>query len=342
MAGDPILLDSNSIIVRCIMAAAVDEVTHDLPFTGGVHGTLNILSRLLRGRDVEAGRIIACFDHSPPPRRYRLIPGYKRSLPEGAPTEVMEEVPYPFKTHDQRDEAFEQILAVKAALQTLGVTCLCYRRREADDVLGAVARIYLDRGERPIVVTSDRDMWQMVGWGVRVWDLMNKEMIDAGNFHSHTSVSTDTFLLYKALLGDPADKIKGVRGMGKKTLPELFERAHWDIRICREPLDQLASLCAFLGTQPKRSKAEANLIRDRKRIERVIRGIDLRTSFGPTEALTARLDEEPPGVDWRALCRVLKAAGLGSMVGRHTKYTRPFARAAENARAVGGNVSGSG
>jgi len=248
---------------------------------------------------------------------------------------------YPFETYDQKAEAFEQIFAVKAVLQTLGVTCLCYRQREADDVLGAVAHIYIDRGERPIIVTSDRDLWQTIGWGARVWDLTNKEMIDAGNFNAHTNVSTDTFVLYKALLGDPSDKIKGVRGMGKTKLPELFERAHWDIRICREPKDQLASLCAFLGTQRKRSKAEANLIRDRKRIERVIQGIDLRTSFGPTEALEARLDEEPPEVDWRAFCRVFKAVGLGRQLGVHTRYTRPFARAAKNACVKGGNASSS-
>jgi len=332
--SDPLLLDSNSIIVRCIMAAAVDEVANDLPFTGGVHGSLNLLSSLLGERAVQAGRIVACFDHSPPPRRYRLIPGYKEK-PE------TDEVAYPFETEDQKIEAFEQIRTVKAALQTLGVMCLCYRQREADDVLGALARIYIDRGERPIIVTSDKDMWQTIGWGARVWDLTNKEMIDAGNFYARTGVSTDTFLLYKALLGDPSDKIKGVHGMGKKTLPKLFERVHWDIRICREPHDQLASLCAFLGTRTRRSKAEAHLIRDRKRIERVIQGIDLRTSFGPTDSLISRVDEEPPAVDWKAFCRVLKAAGLGLQIGSHTKYTRPFSRASKNARPKRGKVPAS-
>jgi 5'-3' exonuclease len=330
--ADPILIDGNSVAVRCIMAAAVDEVANNLPFNGGIHGTLNLLSNLLGERVIKAGRIVACFDHAPPPRRYRLIPGYKEK-PE------TDEVSYPFETEEQKEEAFGQLDHIRAALQTLGVTCLCYKQREADDVLAALARIYIDRGERPIIVTSDKDMWQTVGWGARIWDLTKKELIDAGNFCQRATVSTDTFLLYKALLGDPSDKIQGVRGMGKKTIPALFERAHWDIRICREPKDQLASLCHFLGTQPKRTKAEAAVIRDRRRIERVIQGIDLRTSFGPVEALTARLDEDPPKVDWRAFCRVFKGAGLGALLGAHGRYTTPFARAAKNARAKGENVT---
>jgi len=333
--ADPLLIDANSVIVRCVMAAASDEIANNLPFTGGVHGSLNLLSGVLGARGVNAGRIIACFDHAPPPRRLRLIPGYKEK-PE------TDEVTWPFETEEQKVEAFEQIPLVKAALQTLGVTCLCYREREADDVLGALAGIYVARGERPIIVTSDKDMWQTIGWGARVWDLTDKEMVDAANFHTRANCSTDTFLLYKALLGDPSDKIKGVHGMGKKRIGELFETAHWDIRICREPLDQLAALCEYLGRLPKRSKAEASVLRERRRIAKVLKGIDLRTSFGPTERLTARLDEDPPGVDWRAFCRVCKHAGLDNLLGGHTKYTRPFQLAAKKARVKGGNPSSSG
>ena len=327
MTGDPILVDSNSVIVRCVMASAADEIAHDLPFTGGVYGSLNTLSNLLGEREVDAGRIVACFDHSPPARRYRLIPGYKQK-PKDRPGEV----PWPFESEMQKMDAFAQTFRVRDALQTLGVTCLCYRQREADDVLAAAARIYTERGERPIIVTSDHDMWQTVGWGARVWDLTNKEMVDAGNFVSLTGVPTDMFLLHKALLGDTSDHIEGVRGMGKTTIPKLFERAHWHIRVVREPREQLAELCEFLGRLPKRTKAESSILRERRRIERVLQGIDLRTSFGPTDGLEARLDEEPPAVDWKAFCRVCKAAGLLAILGAHTRYTRPFQRAAKNAR----------
>jgi DNA polymerase-1 len=323
--ADPLLIDANSVVVRCVMASVADEVAHDLPFTGGVYGSLNTLSNLLGERAIDAGRIIACFDHSPPPRRFRLIPGYKE------PSNNPDHVPWPFESEMQKMDAFAQVFRVKAVLETLGVTCLCYEKREADDVLAAAARIYIDRGERPIIVTSDHDMWQTIGWGARVWDLTNKELIDAGNFVQHAGVSTDTFLLYKALLGDSSDRIPGVRGMGKKTIPDLFERAHWHIRIVREPRDQLAELCEFLGRLPKRTKAERQILLERKRMERVLQGIDLRASFGPTDKLEARLDEETE-VDWKAFCRACKAAGLHYVLGGHTRYTRPFQRAAKNVR----------
>jgi 5'-3' exonuclease len=322
--ADPILVDGNSLAVRCIMAAVHDELRNDLAFTGGVYGSLNVLRAVLEDHHVRAGRIVVFFDHSTPPRRLRLIPEYKQARKRD-PDDL-----YPFETQEQKDAAFAQIHALWDLLPTLGATVLCFREREADDGLGAASRLLTARGERPLVVSSDRDLWQTVGWGCRVWDLHAHAILDAGNFLDRTGVSTDTYLLYKALVGDTSDGIAGVRGLGPKTAAELLNEAHWDVRSHREPRDQLAALCAHLGRKTTRTKREDALLQARRRIEKVLQGIDLRHSFGPTERLEARLDETPE-VHWQDFLRGCKRVGLSSVLGSHQRFVRPFRRAARAA-----------
>lgn len=327
---DPILIDLNSLAVRCIMAAAPDELSNDLEFTGGIYGSVNTVRTILENREVQGGRIFACFDHSIPPRRLRLIPEYKKK------SKKREEAGdyHPFDTAEQKSAAFQQIGALWDILPTLGVTCLCFKEREADDCIGAAAQILLERGQRPLVVSSDRDLWQTVGWGCRVWDLHNHELLDARNFTSRAKASTDTYLLYKALDGDSSDGIPGAHGWGEKYLGQLWEDAHWDIRLCREPLDQLAALCAYLGRKKARTRREVTLLRDRPRLERVIMGIDLRSSFGPTERLEGKLTGAAPRVQWMEFLRKLKQYGLRNVIGSHQSFVKPFQLAAKRGKSA--------
>lgn len=304
------------------MATAPEEVRNQLEFTGGVYGALNTLRSILENRSVNAGRVFACFDHAPPPRRLRLIPEYKEKRKQRNEEEL-----YPFETEEQKAAAFGQISQLRDVLQPLGVETLCYRQREADDIIGALAMHLTSVGETPVIISSDRDMWQMVGWGCRVWDLYSHEIIDAGNFNLKTGVSTDTYLLYKAILGDSSDNIPGVHGLGEARTAALFEAAHWDVRICKEPRDQLAALCDFVGRKKKRTKGERRLLADRKRMEKVLQGIDLRHSFGPDDRLVEKLGGTPE-VDWMAFLRTCKQIGLRNVIGNHQSFLAPFRQAA--------------
>jgi 5'-3' exonuclease len=351
---EPILVDCNSLAVRCIMAAAPDEIRHQLEFTGGMYGSLNILRRILESPKVNAGRVFACFDHSTPPRRSRLIPEYKQKrkernqeelpreadLEEGEAIEVMLHMHLGrggvsgevFATQEQKEAAFSQVIGLRALLHTLGVVTLCYHNREADDIIGALAwHSRTDDSVRPLVVSSDRDLWQTVGWGCRVWDLHSHEIIDAANFHERTGVSTDTYLLYKALVGDTSDSIPGVHGLGPVKAGKLLEEAHWRVRVHREPRAQLAALCNYVGGKRKRAKIEDRLLRERRRLDRVLLGIDLRASFGPTDRLLDRLVERPE-VDWRAFLRTCRQVGMSNVVGGHQRFVTPFRRAAGQPR----------
>lgn len=318
--ADTLLIDGNALVTRAIMGAAREEVDLGLPFRGGVDYAFQTLAAIMTHHKLKPGRLVAFFDHSTPPRRLRLIPDYKsREKDLGI-----------FESEEQRAAAMSQIDIVYRLMPLLGITTLCHREREADDGLAAAARVFIDRGESPIIVTGDKDLWQCVTWGARVWDLNKFELIHAGNFHPHTNVAPDTFLLWKGLVGDPSDNIKGALGFGKKTASALLEEAHWYVRATRGGHAQFEELIRFLRDERgilKRkpwSKAERQLIKDRKRIRRELRGIDLHDSFGPTKGLERRLKERPP-VQGLAFVRACRKQGLKGVM---PMFARPFERAA--------------
>lgn len=309
----PVFVDGNALAVRAIYGSVREEIQNALPFTGGIYGALNTLGDVLQHHKVRAGLVAAFFDHDPPPWRVKLLPGYKSKR---------REVESMFEDEAQRLAALAQVAQVYRLLPLLGVVSLCHREREADDGVAAAVRVSIARGEEPLVVTSDRDLWQVVGWGARVWDLRTNEIIDTGNFRQWTGVSTDTYVLYKALVGDASDNIAGAHGLGPVKATALLERAHWDVRSVREPVDQLAALCRFIRTEKKVSTAEKGVVRDRKRLERVLRGIDLRRSFGGRTALAERLGS-PPGARVLDFGRACNRLGIR---GAH-RLSRPYTRA---------------
>lgn len=326
----PLIVDGNALVVRSLWGGLKDEIKHGLPFTSGIYGTLNTLGILVEHHAIEAGQIVAFFDHVPPPHRVRLLPDYKQGRREHWPRAYREKVGVEFDTEEedlgvfesveQRMAAFAQLGQVYNLLPLLGITTLCYREREADDGVAACARVFLKRGVRPVLVTGDHDLWQTIGWGARVWDLGQTRMVDSANFVTRAKCATDTYTLFRALTGDASDRIRGAEGFGPKRASELLDRAHWHVRIVREPREQLRELCRFLREQPKLSKAEKQLLKDRKRLDRVIRAIDLRDSFGRTRGLEKRLEARLP-VREQDFIRACRELGLG---GAGRRLVRPF------------------
>lgn len=316
-----IILDGNALVVRSLWGGVRDEIKNGLPFTSGIHGSINTLARIVQHHEVRARRIIAFFDHTPPLRRVRLLPDYKRGRRQHWIDEYRTRLKLPrerededddlgiFESVEQRVAALAQVRQVYALLPLLGITTLCYREREADDGVAAAVQVIAAEGGAPLVVTGDHDLWQCVAMGARVWDLANPRIIHAGNFVMHAKTATDTYVLFRALVGDASDRIVGVHGLGPVLTSKLLSDAGWDVRLVNGPRAQLRSLCRYLKRKRKRSTAESRLIEERERIDRVIRAIDLRTSFGPLDGLTRRL-AEPTEIQSQAFLRACRELGV--------------------------------
>jgi DNA polymerase-1 len=121
------------------------------------------------------------------------------------------------------DELAEQIPMVHAACEALGVPILTSERYEADDVIGTLAEKAAAAGFDVVIVTSDKDFYQLVRDGIRVFNPRDEgTWYDAGGVREKFGVAPDQVVDVLALMGDTIDNIKGVPGIGEKGARELI------------------------------------------------------------------------------------------------------------------------
>ena len=95
-------------------------------------------------------------------------------------------------------------------------------RYEADDLLGTLAVRLVTAGHGAVVVSSDKDLSQLVGETVTLLDFAKEERYDAAGVEAKFGVRPDQIVDYLALAGDAVDNIPGVKGVGAKTATALL------------------------------------------------------------------------------------------------------------------------
>jgi DNA polymerase-1 len=134
------------------------------------------------------------------------------------------------------DELAGQIPLVHRACEALGVPILTHERYEADDVIGTITERAAAEGYRVAIVTGDKDFFQLVRDGIRVYNPRDDgTWYDADGVKEKFGVTPDQVVDVLALMGDTIDNVKGVPGIGEKgardliagygTLDALLERA---------------------------------------------------------------------------------------------------------------------
>src|SRR6267142_3651525 len=123
------------------------------------------------------------------------------------------------------DELAQQITMVHAACEALGVPIRTSQRYEADDVIGTLAAKAAAAGFDVAIVTMDKDFFQLVGDGIRVFNPREDgTWYDAGGVKEKLGVTPDQVVDVMALMGDTIDNIKGVPGIGDKGARELISK----------------------------------------------------------------------------------------------------------------------
>ena len=169
-----------------------------------VHGFASFLIKLIQ--DEAPDHLAVAFDGSLTTSfRNELYPEYKaqRDLP-------------PPELEAQLDDCRELAAA-------LGAVTLIDRRYEADDLIATLCRQLTRAGRRVVVVSSDKDLCQLVGDRVQLYDFARATRYDAARVMERFGVRPRQIPDYLALAGDPVDNIPGVRGIGKKTAVALLE-----------------------------------------------------------------------------------------------------------------------
>lgn len=176
--------------------------------TSAVFGFLLTLDRVLAQEQPE--RLAVVFDAQEPTFRHKEYPEYKA-------------------TRDKMpDELVPQLVWIEKIVKAMGLPFLREPGYEADDVIGTLARREAAKGHDVWIVSGDKDMMQLVGPHVRLYNLLKPrdgqpELVDAERVVEKFGVPPDRVIDVLALMGDASDNVPGVPGVGDKTAVELVK-----------------------------------------------------------------------------------------------------------------------
>ncbi|HVM02278.1 MAG TPA: 5'-3' exonuclease H3TH domain-containing protein, partial [Acidimicrobiales bacterium] len=202
-----LLLDGNSLAYRAFFALPTDMATASGQVTNAVFGFTSMLVNLLKDHRPDA--IAVAFDRPEPTFRHALVKDYKAGRAE-AP-----------------DVLRQQMGLVRQVVETLRIPLLEVPGYEADDVIATLATQARDRGDEVVVVTGDRDEYQLVE-DPHVKVLYNRRgvsdyvLYDEAGIRERTGVTPAKYPEYAALRGDASDNLPGVPGVGEKTAAKLI------------------------------------------------------------------------------------------------------------------------
>src|SRR5277367_3585639 len=202
------LIDGSGYLFRAYHALPpLTRKSDGLP-TGAVSGYCNMLWKLLEDMKADApSHLAVIFDASERTFRNDIYKEYKAHRPP-APEDLIPQFPL-----------------VRDATRAFGVSCVEMAGYEADDLIATYARLGREIGARVTIVSSDKDLMQLVVDGkVELLDTMKNKRIASAEVMEKFGVGPDKVVQVQALAGDSSDNIPGVRGIGIKTAAELINQ----------------------------------------------------------------------------------------------------------------------
>ncbi len=255
------LIDGSAFIFRAYHALPpLTRKSDGLP-VGAVAGFCNMLwGELTRdGRGEGPTHLAVIFDHSATTFRNAIYEPYKANRPE-PPEDLRPQFPL-----------------VREATRAFGVPCLEVEGWEADDIIATLATRAVAAGGRVTIISSDKDLMQLVGDGVVMRDPMKGRVIDRAEVEEKFGVPPERVPDVQALSGDSVDNIPGAPGIGPKTAALLI-REFGDLEALLARADEIP--------QPARRAAiagNAELIRISRRLVTLERDMPLAVGLDELE-----------------------------------------------------------
>jgi DNA polymerase I len=195
------LIDGSAYIYRAYHAISPLSTSGGLP-THAVFGFVNMVHRLLREKEPQY--IAVAFDSRGPVFRNQLYDLYKANRPP-MPDDLAVQIPY-----------------IKSFIAACNIPSFEKEDVEADDIIATASRLLSEKGHRIIIVSSDKDLMQLVGEQIVMWDPMRDKFFDSDEVRKKYNVGPDRLLDLFALMGDSSDNVPGVAGIGPKTAEKLI------------------------------------------------------------------------------------------------------------------------
>jgi len=195
------LVDLSSYVLRAYHAIAPLSSPSGEP-THAVHGTVTMLERLVRER--RPALFAIAMDSGRDTFRRDIYPDYKAHRPPAAPDLV------------------QQLIRCEEVVRAFDVACFKQERVEADDLIATAVRLGREQGLRTVIVAADKDLMQLVGPDVVLWDTMRDRVVGPAEVSERFGVEVAQLGDLLALMGDSSDNIPGVPHVGPKTARELL------------------------------------------------------------------------------------------------------------------------
>ena len=197
-----VLVDGSSYLYRAFHAFPPLTNSADEP-TGAMYGVLNMLKSLIS--QVQPSHIAVVFDAKGKTFRDEMFEQYKSHRP-----------PMP-------DDLRKQIQPLHDIIRALGIPLLVIEGVEADDVIGTLAVAASKANQKVLISTGDKDMAQLVDDNIMLINTMNNTLLDREAVIEKYGIPPELIIDYLALMGDSADNIPGVAGVGEKTALGLLQ-----------------------------------------------------------------------------------------------------------------------
>jgi DNA polymerase-1 len=261
------LLDGHSLSYRAFFALPPSLATTSGQITNAVYGFTSMLIKLLA--EDRPDYIAVAFDKGRPTVRLEQYAEYKAGRKE-AP-----------------DEFRQQLGLIREVLETLHIPIVEVEGYEADDAIATLACRAAERGLEAVIVTADRDFFQLVRPGIQV--MFNRRGIsdivtyDVDAVTQRFGLPPEKYLDYVALKGDPSDNIPGIPGVGEKTASKLVQ----DFGSVESLLERTEEVKGRL--RPVIEAAGQDLIRN-KELARL--NCDLELDLDPETAVMGEWDQD--------------------------------------------------
>jgi DNA polymerase-1 len=196
-----VLIDGSGFIFRAFHALPPMTRPDGTP-VNAVLGFTNMLARFLR--EHTGSHLAVIFDAGRQTFRNRLYPPYKAQRPETPP------------------ELVPQFALVREAAEAFGVPAIEAADWEADDLIAAYARAAATAGGDVTIVSSDKDLMQLIGGRIKMLDPIRQKPIGPAEVVAKFGVAPEKLIDLQALMGDSVDNVPGVPGIGPKTAAQLI------------------------------------------------------------------------------------------------------------------------
>ena len=188
--GNPehvVLIDGSGFIFRAFFAIRQPMTRGDGTPVAAVYGFTNMLMKLLK--ELDADRIAVIFDHSGRTFRNDIYPQYKAHRP-----------PTP-------EDLVPQFPLIRDATRAFNLPCIEMEGFEADDLIATYTRLAREAGSRVTIVSSDKDMMQLVGDQVTMYDGLKNKRISFDEVAEKFGVGPERVIDVQALAGDSSDNV---------------------------------------------------------------------------------------------------------------------------------------